>query len=795
MDLKQDIRLSRMGLVALASSFWNQPDVQKKIKFFFCFDNKEENFKKLWAELETEIIGQINRKNLPSEALYAELVDVATTLGLKIFDWHRFLKRRYFFRDLDRETLYEIYAKNVYWTHNGCVDQYRIVTSWLAHPDVELLKVYSASCWFCFEDVIKELWVSVSKYFESEENNRKLFERHGSHFTAYWNCVRKNDFQNFLVDIKRLDQVFGFYNGLSSAEACMAILSVCKKNSAGVKYFFGKLSQSERNQNLVVAYVKLATLYPNIRYYTFQYSQEQMILIALFLTSRLTDEMEESLMANLNESSLAFCLVDVFAVNWPFSEFFGFIFKKFGLFLKPKEYNRCLKEVARELRHSYKISNTEKLSVLKKNFFLVFSEMPATVKTEIDIDEITEIFLDMNDLNSINWILNDIKKAENKKYSFLEFKCARLTSNFISLVEKNDRGSLLKFICDVLIPNNFEETIREEIELLYYLILKSDFDYLKALLRNCPEDKKKLYKSALNLNYMSFLFILKKEYASSRRLHECFFDVMDCNFERFYLWHFLENAIKNYVVHLWKSFRGNLKIAKKNLNNFVSWFSYFDETLSKSFRGIISSLLSNTKVHNWNKIQNDFLEDDEFESLKDMFVFFKIPEPLLDEEILNQKFENLMKENQIDIARKLLEFRFRTEEDKKLFISNFVAVRGGKCCKFFIGKYCNTDDGQEVEFRKFIDFFIRPADDIEVLKTELENWPKIYEEKFNKILNYDSSWDDWNDVLYKRESFCALDENDADFYYDKESCEMFLNLLKCIMSEKENLEINVQMNG
>lgn len=218
MAVKFEINLQHLSVIAVADSYWNTKEILNETKIYFCSPTKCTKLTE-WDLLTEDVIFQIDREALP-EILYFEIVHAVDTLGKKKRDWFRCCRMRNIFRDMPREELYEYYLKTIHWTHYGTVDEEKIVSSWVDNPNCDIWKVYVMASCFCSEEVIKKIWMKVSKTYKAEDFEN-LYKSYGWHLAAYWDRLFRNDLNNFIEDLKLKFWNRDFYDESKSIEENM----------------------------------------------------------------------------------------------------------------------------------------------------------------------------------------------------------------------------------------------------------------------------------------------------------------------------------------------------------------------------------------------------------------------------------------------------------------------------------------------------------------------------------------------------------------------------------------------
>lgn len=748
---KFELNLQRMSMISMTIWLWEQSHIRNEIREFLTFEYKEyenQNNENKWHDITKLILKQIQSFRLHS-ALRFELTHIIKSIGEKIFNWYEYIRRNI---EYDRKESAINYIEKIYWTHYGSIDEVKILKSfWIDNPRLNIATVYDMACEYALEENINDLWVQLPREVKNIfcEN---IYTDYKCLTLAYWQCCRDGNLSSFIRYLETVIQSGRtyihnhLYNRYHSIEENMFRLSVYGGYSKAVEYFWDKLNKEEKNRNIVSGIqISITSHIPD--YTTIGESchrQEKCVEICIFLINQVRAYHKRKTIARIVydsfEDNIYVCsIVKLILSMWPWQDFLGQILDELEAALKTQKNGytglkllhfviSCMK---RDYRLGYVIENSKYGMILHE----VWDKIPACLKSKIaeadlHLDFIRDL-LEIWDLPGIKLIINtpEMRQWKEKLFDSGYIKCIKI----VSLVKIGQYELLNQFIEEVFVSNKEKKLFKQAINIWDYFINEDQYDLADKLLdwqSDSIEEREEL-KSKINHIELCLNFIKDDQYELADKL-------LDWKFPTKQLRSVCKDSFKenkssyDYIYKLWAVEKEDVEIARKKSHKFLKWFLDSEKEI-ESFKK--------------QKLVNDQLE----EILCDMFIennYFEIIEYFLDwcllskEEIQNLKQVVVNKKifrkckcnimwNYVDIAEKFINWAFDEEAEKTNFIRQFVLSKDGiACCVDFIGgaregitrNDIPTLHEANIKFNKFIDFWIKPLNNLDEVKDKLKDY-------------------------------------------------------------------------
>lgn len=802
MELHFDINLQRMSMVASALALWERKDVKLKVKEFFYMKGGL-NTKNKWLNLVKEVLKELKRGFLPS-ILYCQLLYVIRDIGLKIYGWFRFMKKSRMFRYTHRKQIFDIYTKNLVWTHYGTIDEVKTLRSWMNDKNVDYSKAFSMACRCCLPEDVKVLWNLIPEHVKSSRY-KDTCSRYGTHIIAYW-CSYQNEFQDDLI-AKLIDQDQGYlnlYDEAGSLDENMLTLSARKIYNLAVQHFWNKISIEEKERNICNCLKKLL----QISYITFGdyhiYRMEQCAEMLIFFLNQLTGENKEQFFQSLEyrvldtsshvrSNEAIDTIFKTLTFMWPWQELLIPVAEHLKIFLTIHEYENIFNELCRKMNSEYEFGLPVKNSTYQRIIFGLWQIIPSNFKLKISISIVEELF-EVWDVSNIKMIINDDEVAP-ERLNLL----TKGYEKFVSLVRSSNNEMIDQFIKEIVIPNKWDRIIHNNVKTLYDLIMNGEFVLNDKFLEWASNHKEKL-----NIDVLCYYFIVKNQFHEADKLLLWKFNdrekiknfknrLFNPDIERVRTW-YTENFSCDHVYKLWSVRKEDVNKAITESSNYLSWlFESEDEVVAFKNEKFFSRIMKKKSCYflernSFNlEIIDDFLmwcscRENELKQIKDKFVKFGAP----------YRCGDYIQNRELHMARKVLEWAIESEDERQNFIANLFlddeetySLLASKMLpvKYFIGVHNEIPSGpsltekETVEiFKEFIELWVKPIKDKNAFKKKLLRWKKDSDkredEDISDILDTDNSTTD-----NYHSDYTDNEDYDDGLHIKNKNINIFLNLL------------------
>ncbi|XP_034946594.1 uncharacterized protein [Chelonus insularis] len=522
------LNLQQRAAFSFAIALWEKEEVIAMMKKFFEFGgfNRKTNSIFDWQQLINVVINLWDKSVLPPK-LAEEVENILEALGRKIYRWYQYLgKGDQLHLRTDKEVLDLILP--IYWTPHGTIDEIEIFkSSWLKKKTIKPSALYNTACKLALEQYIEALWQIVPINIQKNYSQILYLENYyDQHLLAYWKYCRDgkleelNDYFSFVMrksqrngQLKSSPPFVPSY----SVDENMLRTSIYLKNSVAMTYFWNKLSEEKKNENIVDC-ARTA-----VRYYVAYcernpidgYEIEKYIEMCLFLVNQMTTS-QKKLFFNTSSvsSSSLFCVpfarsgmksafLAMLASSWPWQEFFIPFLNDIQEYLEldSQAVFEILSSITwtMEMRHDQKKlkiyghveqNNSKYQSLLQA----AWGSIPGSSKQKVEdtmLDVMLRNLLKIWDLDSIKMIFND-RDIAPVRMQYLE--CGK--EIFKEWIINGEYKLFDQFMQEIMISDDEKKFIKDSmdhIELGNYFIRRRCFDLLAKFLNwKCQEiDKEK----------------------------------------------------------------------------------------------------------------------------------------------------------------------------------------------------------------------------------------------------------------------------------------------------------------
>ncbi|XP_033216313.1 uncharacterized protein LOC117172464 isoform X2 [Belonocnema kinseyi] len=463
LDFNFEISLQRLCVVKIATNLWEKEEIRQKVLLFFQknYNRYEENDNSIgWNKVTKKVLSFLKNVSLPAKLSHS-IKHVTKSIGLQIFNWTKYVTKILKF-DI-------ICTSEIFWTHFGTIDKRKIFEHWVQTRKLKSSQLFNMACIFCMEDYIPNLWIEIPDYVKTNEfYSETIYTMSKYNLIAYWKNVLLDDMRrNFIstmavterVRIERLRAEGRFENDefnerriawlyifadSHSTEENMFRVSVLEGLELGVKYFWNKLSDEQRQRNVEFA----------LHTAKGKSEEPEYAEILIFLLTKLSVEQ------NISLSYEEFFILEMLLKNWPWEEFFTPVFDRILEFYE-NSTNRDVDNY--ETKFFYLIQAI--VGLMKNDFALyecvegtryqnilheTWEKIPESSKILVAGKRDWSIFsklLNIEDLKSLKMIINHevFRKTITKRNSFIS--CMK--SLFLTLESKNKIELIEKFVSEI----------------------------------------------------------------------------------------------------------------------------------------------------------------------------------------------------------------------------------------------------------------------------------------------------------------------------------------------------------
>lgn len=747
MKYKFELNLQRMAMGTTALSLWERPHIKNKVRDFFRHEYKDgirsreykEANEAKWSNLTKEVLNQLEPRVLP-KILDSELIYVIREVGAKIYNWYEYIKENLSYNNVD-------YAQQIYWTPYGSIDQIKIFKSfWLensslstGNKDRDISRLFRLACNYVLEEHINNLWQQVPKEIqEGTFYTESIYEEYKFHLIAYWVLTFYGELHHLTRYLKRVSRDHDkLYDCNHSVEENMFRLSVSQGYELAAKYFWNKLSDEEKDRNLISSIGLSIKRYYNI--YTSEeasYKHEKYAEICTYLMSQMTISQEQELFKSYNSS-----ILEIFLSHWPWQELLMPTLERMWSYLGNGGYQNILYEIVCKISKDYGLGYAIENSKYQRILHEIWQKSPACLKQQIDqsyhdSSNITTKLLDIWDLSTLKLIINDQDMVQ-RRWELIDKGYVK----YEKLIQEDKYELLDQFIEEILYTCEEKKNFKQKIDIWDYFIIGDQYglaDKLLAWQCSSEEEKQKLMDK-INHIELCQSFIRKDQSELANKFLDWRFtraeEIKDC-----------KNSFKtdkfssDQIYKLWQLPKEDIEIAREKSDKFLKWFLHSEEEIVwfKQEKLIKNDELKEILSHkfigrNRFEIIEDFLEwcllpQEEIKPLKQMIVDSKIW----------QKCKYNIADGSLDIIERCVKWAFDTEKQKLEFIKKFMLSDDGIESCYFLVKYASnvdphhpkpTKEEKLVKFNKFIDFWIKPLENFHEVKNKLASYVTYYREE------------------------------------------------------------------
>ncbi|MCC8418596.1 MAG: hypothetical protein LN590_03270 [Rickettsia endosymbiont of Glossina mortisans submortisans] len=622
MKYKFALNLQRMALSSKARSLWEQEEIQNKVIEFFKYeymrstysDAERKQQEEKWHSITKEVLGRLEFHILPAK-LESELIYVIREVGAKIYDWYAYVQEACSYEKLEE------YTKQIYWTHYGNIDEIKIFKSfWLENHRLDISNIYEMACNYCLEEYTNNLWQQIpQEKRKSDFYTDTIYEKYQYHLIAYWQCYLDGDLKYLVRYFKRFDSDYKkIYNRHYSVEENIFKLSVYQGYSKAVRYFWDKLSDEEKDRNILdSAYTvinefhKYRSSYNEIDNYT----KEQYTDICTFLISKMSISQQQELFMSYDSS-----IFKMFLSHWPWQELLIPTLERMWSCVDGGSYQSLLNGITDKIRKDQELGYWIENSKYQRILHEIWHKSPACLKQKIDQSDryssnITTQLLDIWDLSTLKLIINDQDMAQ-RRWELID----KGHEKYVRLV-KDDKYELLEqFIGEIFSAAEEQKSFKQKIEVWGYFIWFNRYDLADKLLNwQCSlEEEKHVLKSKIDHIRLVQRFIeedkceladkfLQWSFESAEEIKNCKHSFQDNQFsvDHIYrLWAVRTEDVEivkeklakfNKFIDFWLRPLENLDLVKSKLESYVSCY-YKEEQIEE--HQMFMNLLNNLEQSN-----------------------------------------------------------------------------------------------------------------------------------------------------------------------------------------------------
>lgn len=797
MDFQFNLNLQRMAKQSYAVSLWETADTRKKMKEYFYKHNRVKTEDE-WQNIMKSVIKLLDPTTLPL-LLYTEMIYIVREIGLKIFDWFNSLNCMSLFSEVDRKSVYDHYFQKIYWTYYGTINGLKILRSWMDTPNVDPFVVYSMSCMYCLEDELPRLWRKIPLKLRQQIRRYKnqFYQKYGYYIVAYWLASHNEDSfaldrfnQAITLDVGEFEE---FLDNDQSPEANMFVFSAQKGYRKAVEHFWESITPIEQEKNLVNA-LNWALRVIGSRNWCNQYHRkEQFIETCIFLMKKLDkNSLEKVIKYKCSKIPLlgteprlvsqnTHNIIDLFINIWPWQEFFMTAFNLVKSYFNEKDYHHMFTVITFYMKKDYE---SIKSSVYQRMLHAVWREMPNDMKKVIEWAHV-EILFQAWDLPSIKMILNDpfINEIRNDLMN-------QVFVHLIELLNDDQTDKVDHFIDEVLNDDNTENGI--PVNQIFKFIMKDDFNSIKDLQKSYSKEEFEKIKSEIKPEFVCRYLIARNEFDSADKFLNWIFD-KESEIDHFKVEFKEKNFTRNHIYQTW--IKSNEKTAEELSEKFIKWFVKTPEELASFKKKWVVIVGEDDEFYpeDISFFYEPFIKADRYEIVLPLLKWCGINESYVEEchksLIQDVRIPFYMETNQIDMAENYLKWAFKTKELRIDHLRSLVnSKKGFLCCKKFIGSACadKTDDLKE-SFKRFIDFWIKPAGGVKKTTRKLISWKEKLK-KLDEQKNDEEEWDLWSSFNYRENSDRSLHFDRNEIYCPEEKLNLFLSLLDSLESGDDQNE-------
>ncbi|WP_342257031.1 hypothetical protein [Rickettsia endosymbiont of Aspidapion aeneum] len=756
---------------------------------------KEANEEK-WTNLTKEVLNQLKPRVLP-KILDSELIYVVREVGAKIYNWYEYIRENLYNVDYAQQIYWTPYGSidqvkifKSFWlensnllTGNRGVDRlFRLACNYVLEEHVNNL----------WQQVPKK--IQEGKFY-----TETIYGEYEFHLIAYWQCYLDGDLHYLIRYLRRASRDHDkLYDRNHSVEENMFRLSVSQGYEVAAKHFWGKLNEEEQERSLVSSAhiaIKKYGSYWDIG----GYEREQYIEICTFLMNQIKEDRKEKLFeeeittgiagGEIFESSTEYRhnILKMFLFSWPWQEFFIPTLERMWSYLENSGYQKILYEIVCKISKDYKLGYVVENSKYQRILHEAWNKSPAHFKQEIDQNyyssNIIGELLNIWDISSIKLIVNDQDTLQRRQELFIYID--KGYKKYTDLIKEDKYEILDQFIREILVSEEEQKSFKQKIDIWGYFIRGGRYHLADKLLdwQSSSVEERQSIKDKIDHISICHYFIKEDKYELADKLLDwqsssaeerqsikdkidhisiCHYFITEDKYEladKFLNWQFAtEEEVRNCknsfksdkfsydkIYKLWATFKEDIETARTQSLNFLNWFLDSEEEIAvfkkeKLVNEKLAEILCDSFIgYNRFEIIEDFLDwcllsPEEIQQLKQVAV----------DRTIFRKCDYNIANDCLDIAERFVTWAFDEEDKRQEFIKEFMLSDDGiKSCNFLI-KYASevdphhpkpTKEEKLEKFKKFIDFWIRPLENLDEVKNKLESYVTYYREE-EKIENH-----------------------------------------------------------
>lgn len=420
---------------------------------------------------------EIKKENLP-ELFEIYVAHVAYSMALKIFDWANYLKVEF---DINISC-----KEKIYWNDNGTINQTKMF-HFMTSDDQLKTQVQSLISMAC---QCAQVW-----YIESQFSNFNQFEHllgcdsSKCIFACKSFDINKNS-KNVESNQKYKSELVRIFNE-----------AVEKGSDVAVKYYWGKLTKEEQEDNIIPCMTRCLELcwFWCHRGFRENFKKEKCVLILIFLITKMTDGQRKKLFANKGCDILY-----MFLLVWPAQEFFIELFDNCKDYLSISQYTTILEEMVLHFDQQYDSKKAEfhyKLFKIVWFSFMKKNEKKSTQSEPGDCLDLSKILIPLYrtfHLEALNLVIND-KHLENQRDQLINLG----RKKFNALVNEGCYLWLNKFVEEILVTDEEKKKFKLSFSGFYdKFIRRREFDSVENLFKWQLDSEEKKQEFMKKWNYI-----------------------------------------------------------------------------------------------------------------------------------------------------------------------------------------------------------------------------------------------------------------------------------------------------
>ncbi|WP_017442886.1 hypothetical protein [Rickettsia gravesii] len=761
MRYKLELNLEQMAMISKAISMWEQKDIKDKVRSFSIDTNSREN-EEQWNILIQKVISKLGTENLPS-ITKSKLGGIVSAIGLKIFNWIKYIKQELHY-GCD-------YTEQICWTKYGTIDKLVTFKAWIDNKKLTVSDLYKFACNYCLEEYTNNLWQQIPDQNKVKPfYNTKIYEEYDYHFVAYWKSYMDGNLDMLIKYFKRFGSDYKkIYDLNHSVEENMFRLSILNANELGVKYFWNRLNEEEKERNLKQSVISVLEK-SNEHDITLK---DSYIDIFAFLIEEMGKEERAGLFQEYKNAILR-----TYLLNWPWEELFMPTLEQMWYYFTAEDYKGLICDITSVMYENHKLNNDILTSRYTDILHEVWSKSPVRLKQTVNMERgawnrvLSNLFA-IEDIQSISIIINDqdivsirqelIDRGERKCYDLAENGKHELLEKFIQgvLLTEIERSSFKQKICE------------RKINIFYDYICKDKYELVEKLLKwgFKTEEEQMVFKEAIckkGALEICYGFI----YSGRHELAEKFFEWWGKTSEEKVLLKkdFIyknEEWYSEEIGLIWCTTE-DILAAKYKSEQFLNWCLDSQEEINLFKKEILGKKFAK-------KICDGLIYEDHFKVVENFLKWcllstdeIKQFKAMLISDTLWEKCDKLISNGDIDQASSFIDWCFNKEEEKQEFIKKFMSPSYSehdpiRLCGLlikasgYVAKYelKPTEEDKLKKFKGFINVWLESSEVREEFKNKFKTCVYNYYQNKGREVDVDhqifidllENWDQVNEQI------------------------------------------------